>query len=233
MTRKQFLEAVHKGHGRAVIAVQSGEYQPLFRDLVKLVIRWPGYDYQLEPSREWYVVEIIRVTPYFESLMDLATRFIAREKGSWRNASHRVYVITEFARRGFPQAKSALYKNFDPFKDLRLADEIIEIDGLSGLDLVLAQSNRHLSSENAWRFGRWIEEIEKTETKETVTEWLDKASRSRPEVAESVRLRDCISGVQWKKPHSLENLTFQEVLSQWDNQRRWLCLASDSGRVSF
>jgi len=144
--------------------------------------------------------------------MDLVIRHLARTKGPWRHRSHRKAVVLELGKRGFSAAKDALYTHFNPRDDFRFADEIIELDGLVGLDWLISRSLNYLRSD-VWKLRWWIEDLENARGKEAVAEWLDRESLTRPEIAELVQL--ATQEPVHKKREKQAAISFEAFQEQW------------------
>ena len=184
MTRSQFLSAVAKGLGRAVLALRSGDYTASLHDMRRLVLRWPGYDGYMEGTRGWYVVELIDASGMAEELSEIVIRHLPRIRVNEYDRSHREAIVTSLAARGSHQAKDALYVNFDPANEFRLANEIIEIDGLAGLDWVIRHSTGFLDEKDRWRFDCWVDQLKEALGSEVVEEWLEKQASARLDISE-------------------------------------------------
>src|SRR5579862_479820 len=136
-TRKEFIEAAKKGHGRAIAALQEGDLKVNYNVIRRLILRWPGHDGQLEESRGWYSVELLKASGHEERLVSLLLQLARAKKGPRRQRWHREAVVCELAFRGHFEAIATIKEAFDPADDFRFNETIIALDGLTGLEWVL------------------------------------------------------------------------------------------------
>ena len=195
-----------------VVPVRDGVYAPMLHDMRRLVLRWPGYDQCFESSRGWYTVELINASPYAEELIGLVIRHLSRTKGIHYHRRHREAVVFELAMREIAAAKEAIYACFDPAVEFRLSREIVELDRLTGLDWLLSHSIGALGESEGWLFSWWLEDLREACGEHVVSEWLDRESASRPEVAEFVYL------VSFRPPRAQPTSvrpTFEALREMW------------------
>lgn len=215
MTREQFLSATAKGQGRAILALRSGQYTASLHDMRRLILCRPGYGDFMECSRGWYSVELMEASGMSGQLTEILVRHLARTKANESNASHRERVVCELALRGNTGAKEALYSHFSVNREFRLADEIIEVDGLSGLDWVISHSVGLLDPKLQWRYESWIDTLKETSGVEVVTEWLDRESGMRPEIREFAQVATAQRPPRDRsKQVSKSNTTYEEMLQE-------------------
>ena len=212
MTREKFLSATAKGQGRAILALRSGEYTASLHDMRRLILCRPGYGDYMECSRGWYSVELMEASGMSGQLTEMLIRHLARTKANERNVSHRERVVCVLALRGNADAKAALYSNFSSKNEFRLADEIIELDGLSGLDWVISNSVGLLDPKLQWRYESWIDKLKESLGEEVVTEWLDRESEMRSEIREFARVAAVRQRPRHRsKPSSKSSITYEEM----------------------
>jgi len=235
MTRSEFLSAARKGQGRAISSLRDGEFTPSFHDLRRLILRWPGIDARCEAGRGWYSAELIKGSEFEEQLKNLVVRHLARVKGDRRHQNHRIAVVHELAKRGHLAAKEAFYAQYDPSDEFRFSDEIIDVDGLAGLDWLITHSEGFVLPEVSLRFRGWIKDLEEACGKEMIASWLASESSPRPEIAEFRRLLDFRPEPKEKgdKP-PVATIPFETLRDQWLGHvegrmwvRPWVRTASD------
>jgi hypothetical protein len=183
ITEEGFFKAARKGQGRALSALRAHEFEPSRHNLYRLILRWPGYDAQCESSREWYTAELLEATSYMSELIPRLLQLMGRTKGSWRDRSHREALALELAKRGNEEVRSSIYANFDCDGDLRYADEIVALEGLGGLDWLLARVDPEFMIEEAWRFDGWLEDATAIDGESAVISWKEHAVKSNPLVS--------------------------------------------------
>ncbi|MFI5385722.1 MAG: hypothetical protein ACHQ50_06335 [Fimbriimonadales bacterium] len=124
-------------------------------------------------------------------------------------------TVIELAKGGVSAAREALHANFDPADDFRLAEAIIELDGLAGLDWLILHSTGHLVPDNSSEFHWWVGNLTRDCGEETVSAWLARESASRPEVAEFARLLALWEAQPRPSRVAPVALTYEELREQW------------------
>ena len=208
------MNTAAKGQGRAIVALQSGQFQPALHDLRRLVLRWPGDDAQCETTRGWYTAELMRASDHESVLCDLVIRHLGRTKGPRRDQSHRKAIVAELAKRGNLKANDALHAGFDPADEFRLAGEILEAEGLVGLDWLITHSDGYLVPESAWILRWWVEDLQSAYGDDMVLQWLEKESAHRGEVATFKRLLAEEPPAQKDHPKEAQ-ISYDSLREQW------------------
>ena len=144
MTKKEFKEAMLRGLGRCVIAVQNEPEK--YRDMVLWACKQDiAYDAQSEGTRAWYVAAMVSAYPDPETFIGAAAEALKkhRSNGSW-NFLHLCELLMLFAMDGSETAKQALEEKYQALLDRMLArkrrpDRMFhELSDLEQLGLVLA-----------------------------------------------------------------------------------------------
>ena len=144
MTKKEFKEAMLRGLGRCVIAVQNEPEK--YRDMVLLACKQDiAYDAQSEGTRAWYVYALASAYPDPETFIGAAAEALKkhRSNGSW-NFLHLCELLMLFAMDGSETAKQVLEEKYQELLDGMLArkrrpDRMFhELSDLEQLGLVLA-----------------------------------------------------------------------------------------------
>ena len=208
MTRDQFLSAVAKGQGRAILAVREGRYQPSIKDLRRILLRFP-HEGCGEADRGWYTVELLLASAEPEQLTGHLIEQLLRAKVPSDHRSHRREVCIELAKRGVTAAKDAIYAHFSPDDDFRFANEIIELDGIAGLEWLVAHSKDYLKAENCRIFSSWIAELAKAVGHDAACAWLAKDTPDQPEIEEFILISN---QEPLPKPSTIPPITFDELV---------------------
>lgn len=189
MTLDEFSMNASYGRGRALGALRRGEVRPSQHDMRRLVIRWPGYDWQCEEHRGWYTAELIDASAQPE-LKNLLVSHLARTKGHQGHRSHRAAAVAALAKRGYAPARDALYACFLAADDLRLGDEIVEVDGLSGIEWILEHASDRLDSGEGWEVHWWLEHLKQSLGETAITDWMARVAERWPVAAQVIRLEE-------------------------------------------
>ena len=216
MTIAEFQVAASKGQGRAIQELRDGEVHPSFRLLRRLILRWPGYDWQCETSRGWYTAELMRLSSCANDLSASLVQQLPRIKGLARHRHHRESVACELAKRGVEPAKKGIYAHFDPANAFRFADHILTVDGLEGLDWLISKSSDRVTTEDVWRFKWWVSDLRDSLGENVVTQWLAYKALTRPDIAELARLVAAAEAEKRpEKPKRDASIPFEEFSDQW------------------
>lgn len=188
----------------------------------QLVIKWPGHDLQCEDSRGWYTVELILASRHRASLLTLLQTYLGKNRAHWADKRHVERVGTELAKRSIGDFRKLLYSKFNEVDDFAFGDEIVDVDGLLGLDFIVPELQRPLSEEALWKIHWWLDECESINGEDAVAKWraknawyVDPEPKSPPQKDES-----------WPA-------TFEIFLKKWTSKgrprlgvRRWARKAS-------
>ena len=221
-----FTEAARKGLGRALKALRAHEVKPNSHDLHHLILRWPGYDAQFESSRGWYTAELLEVTNYKSELVLRLLLLMGRKKGSWRDHSHRKALALELALRGNEEVRSSIFASFNCDGELRYADEIVALEGLGGLDWILARVDPEFMIKEAWRFESWLEDATAIDGESAGNSWKENAVKSNPLVR---RLLDTANRrIQpTKEMPQTESYEAMRATSRSSSSKTWFRRAAD------
>jgi hypothetical protein len=151
----------------------------------------------------------MRLSGYGAPVRDLLLRLTHPSKA---HQSHRIYLLMELAMEGDEAAREALYGRFDPSDDSRVADAIVSVDGLKGLEWVLRKVEGLEDPDLRWRVGRWLDQAKEACGEDAVAVWL--ASNA----ADSYRKLAAMCAPEPKDQEP--RLTFQEFRSDWWGHRR-------------
>ena len=148
MTKKEFKEAMLRGLGRCVIAVQQEPEK--YRDLVLWVCKRNfAYDAQSEGTRSWYVYTMINAYPDKETFIDTTAEAIRkyRHNSGW-DLLHLSEILMFFAMDGYESARQALEEKYQEvltamFSRKRRPNRVFhELSDLEQLGLVLAVDSK-------------------------------------------------------------------------------------------
>lgn len=148
MTKKEFKEAMLRGLGRCVIAVQKEPEK--YRDLVMWACKRNfAYDAQSEGTRSWYTYTMANAYPDKETFINTAAEALKkyRPNGSW-DLLHLSEILMFFAMDGYESARKALEEKYQEvltgmFARKRRPNRVFhELSDLEQLGLVLAVDSK-------------------------------------------------------------------------------------------
>lgn len=112
MTKKEFKEAMLRGHGRCILAVRQEPEK--FRDLVLWACqRNIAYDAQSEGTRAWYVYTMVKAYPDPEVFIHAVAESLQkyRSNSSW-DLLHLSELLMFFAMDGYEAARLAVEEKY-------------------------------------------------------------------------------------------------------------------------
>src|SRR5262249_3227072 len=140
MTRNEFVDALQKGQGRAVLQIKEhgvGHYE---EELLNACLHNLVYDTQCEPARDDWLLSMIDLAANEGWYRDHIVAALNRATEA-RDISQLMHLAVHFARRGCADAREAIYARFD--KSARIdqqqfdsslgGKQIVELDGVAGL----------------------------------------------------------------------------------------------------
>lgn len=166
LNRKQFANAVQKGHGRALMHVQRYGATKLEDLIIDACVHARAYDPQCEGDRTCWLMKIIDAGKLEASVRQpiLDTLVRCDSEARFWDLSQMCGITATLAARGSEDARRALYatlaKNLGSM-DLIGAQEIIELDGGDGL-IHVAQC-----------LGEWLRRDPQTQLDDLPLKWFD------------------------------------------------------------
>ena len=148
MTKKDFKEAMLRGLGRCVIAVQKEPEK--YRDLVLWACkRNYAYAAQSEGTRSWYTYTMVKAYPDKETFIDAAAEALKkyRPNGSW-DLLHLSELLMFLAQDGYESAQQTVEKKYQEILTTVFARKhrpnriFHELSDLEQLGLVLAVDSK-------------------------------------------------------------------------------------------
>ncbi len=118
-----------------------------------------------------------------------------------------------------------MYELLDCDGELRFADEIVNLDGLKGLDWVLAHANPDVLQAESWQLSGWLEDALEVDGEEAVEAWKQRAR----ETNEFVRRELDRQENRVYNPREREKLTYAEMRGTWTRRSTfsWVVDADD------
>jgi hypothetical protein len=139
MTRNEFVDALQKGQGRAVLQIKEHGVGHYKEELLNACLHNLVYDTQCEPARDDWLLSMIDLTAnegwYWDHIIAALNRATER-----RDISQLMHLAEHFARRGSEEARQAIYARFDQsarfgqeFESTVGGEQIVELDGIMGI----------------------------------------------------------------------------------------------------
>jgi len=139
MTRNEFVDALQKGQGRAVLQIKEHGVGHYKEELLNACLHNLVYDTQCEPARDDWLVSMIDLTGHEGWYRDHVIAALNRATER-RDISQLMHLAVHFARRGSAEARQTIYARFDQsarfgqeFESTVGGEQIVELDGVTGI----------------------------------------------------------------------------------------------------
>jgi hypothetical protein len=135
---KEFESTVGLGLGRAVLHLLDHDARPYREIILDACLHNKAYDPQVEGSRAVYMLEVMRASGELAFYSDAVIRSLEEEADGW-DTSQRSQIARLLAQNGNESARQAMHSAFEVKRtfDGEVAEEFIELDGLTGLIFVV------------------------------------------------------------------------------------------------
>ena len=201
LSKEQFVDALHKGQGRALMHVQEYGDAGLEDAITEVMLRDPTYDIQIEGRRTEWMMNFVEASPrrdmYFDTVLDALETLAA--DSDVETLCNYAWVI---ASCNDSRARALLYRTFDQARVG--AEEIVNLDGLSGLTFVAERYGDPVQTLDGWPHENWrssvgpewlVEMAEQVISKDAVQKALADSASS------STYAKAFLADVdQWRKP---------------------------------
>ncbi len=157
LTADQFADAVQKGLGRAVMAIDgpvSDEYKKVIINACLVDVR---YDNWSEKGRSPFMMEIFKKAGLMDDVLHLLLEPLRDDVGN-REKRQRIYMLAEFARLGEQRAFDALV----PFAATDEEDSwgAMTHIGVKGVEWLINNILPNLEFDERWRVKYWKEDCD-------------------------------------------------------------------------
>ena len=192
VTKVEFERSVHRGLGRAVLWLLSGEIIPDRDFLLYACTHNLAFDRQTEDNRALYMFDIIYATHEPEFYARAVKRTLAGWKEAEEDDENPVSIYQMFdllgllAKRGDLSARQAAYSFFEKHaqSDAIREEVLVEIDGLDGYLFVIRQWLQYPQPEDDdQRFDYLLlDKVDKQFGRENVQKFLERAAQDNPAI---------------------------------------------------
>lgn len=136
LTPAQFVSALHKGLGRALLHVRAVGLTDSEDSVVDACLNDRAFDPQCEGDRTSWLFQIIDASGAAARIAQRLIPELDQATSDFWDATQRCRIARELARRGHPEARTRLYACLRKWPDsmnVLAAEEIIALDGADGL----------------------------------------------------------------------------------------------------
>ena len=194
LTPAQFVSALHKGQGRALLHVRAAGLADSENAVVDACLHDRAYDPQCEGDRTPWLMEIIDASGAAARIAQRLIPELDHAGEQLWNATQRCRIARELARRGHADARTRLYaclRKSPNSADVLAAEDIVALDGADGLLHVAEYLGKLIQDESGFWVDdgplRWFDEDRGAGSARRV---LDAASVHSPTVASYLRNLD-------------------------------------------
>ena len=157
MTTSEFADAIQKGLGRAVLAVDSFVSEDFAKVILTACVEDQRYDRQLEDGRSDYLMSLVVRAELVDQLLPILLVPVCESAVAW-DRNLQIDMLGQFARRSESRAWDALVRyanelNGDAF-------DVIASVGPQGVEWFVENVLDRIPADEKWRVKFWAEEIE-------------------------------------------------------------------------
>jgi hypothetical protein len=185
LNNDEFRHAIRAGLGRALLHVKAHGIAGLEDILIESCVKNTAWDPQCESDRAAWNFEIVEAADGCDLIVPPVCGELATTTNTW-DVVHTSELALRLARRGYEQAREALYSAFDAQRvreDWAGGREIVELDGADGLLHVAQRLGARLRSDPDFRIDAWLRDISEQKLgAEVVRRLLDSAGQHDADV---------------------------------------------------
>jgi hypothetical protein len=136
LNHQQFVAALHKGHGRALMHVRAVGLSDLKDSIVDACLHARAYDPQCDGDRSRWLIDLVDACGPGSGIEAILVEQADALTDEFWDAMQRCAILRELVRRGHSGARASLYRCLREWPDCGNVigvDELIEIDGDDGL----------------------------------------------------------------------------------------------------
>jgi hypothetical protein len=156
--KQLFKKAIARGTGDAFLIMEQNPLLDFSAIIIKAAKQPLSYDPQCEGSRTWYIHQLIKKSSKQENIIDAVLQQLAIQKTDIWSLNQLCELALCFYRDGYRSAKTTIKKRFLKSNSKGYEScgiyEIIELEGVEGVQLFAEMRGKELESEgdNAYVF---------------------------------------------------------------------------------
>jgi hypothetical protein len=205
LTPGEFADAVRKGMGRAVLAVNGPVSQEFENIILAACCEDQRHDSQLEDNRTGYLMDLVDRAGIAEKVQSIVLEPVDESLDDW-DRLQRIRMIGQFARRSNPQALDILRKlalNMD-------TDSWEALAGVGDIEWLVHNVLPSMPLDEKWRAGSWLDE------NPGLPEDVSEALRAADQELEPVRAKNQMES------QNRELISFEEALKAIETGLRYV-----------
>lgn len=149
--KQKFRNAIKRGTGETHFLIKENPTVDFSKAIIKAAFFDFSYDQQCEPSRDFYIAELIELSAQKDKILPVIYEALKTESDDDWSIEQLFDIAAIYAKQGDERAKKAVYKNYYECaiggSDWCGQEAIVEIDGLEGLKFV-AETKGKVLAEN-------------------------------------------------------------------------------------
>ena len=149
--KQKFKSAIRRGTGETHILVKENPAVDFSKEIIEAALFDFSYDQQCEPSRDFYIAELIELSTQKDKILPIIYKALKTESDDDWSIEQLFDIAVIYAKQGDERAKKAVYKSYYKYaiggSDWCGQKAVVEIDGLEGLKFV-AETKGKVLAEN-------------------------------------------------------------------------------------
>ncbi len=147
--KQKFKSAIKRGTGETHVLINENPKVDFSKYIIEAALFDFSYDQQCEPSRDFYIAELIELSGQKEKILPIIYDALKTESDDNWSIDQLFDIAAIYAKQGDARAKKAVYENYYKYaiggSDWCGQDAIVEIDGLDGLKFVAETKGKFLA----------------------------------------------------------------------------------------
>lgn len=147
--KQKFRNAIKRGTGETYLFIKENPTIDSSKAIIKAALFDFSYDQQCEPSRDFYIAELIELSGKKDKILPIIYEALKTESDDDWSIEQIFDIAAIYAKQGDERAKKAVYGNYYKYaiggSDWCGQDAIVEIDGLEGLKFVTETKGKVLA----------------------------------------------------------------------------------------
>lgn len=185
--KKKFLNSLKRGTGEAYLIIQDHPTIDFSDLIVKGATVNFAYDQQCEGSRAKYIFRLFKKSKQKDKILNAVLTKLQSEKTDYWSLEQMCDLTVLFFKAGYIQAKEALYNRFEKTSDDGYEfcgqDQLMEIEGISGVLKVAEVVGQKILEKNDWEESWHVDNFQKKNKNLSVYNELKKAGKKNKFIA--------------------------------------------------
>ena len=179
--KRRFLDSIKLGTGESYLILKDYPNLDFSGLIIKGASKNFAYDPQSEGSRATYISGLINKSKQKDRIINAILTRLKSKKNDYYGLEQMCDLAVQFYKEGNYEAKTALYNRFEKnnLQGYQFCgqDQLMEVDGLSGLMKVAETIGKKIIEENDWEDSWRVDDFQRKNKHITVYTELEKSGK--------------------------------------------------------